>query len=95
MKLIKKQLQVDPLGKSNLSSKLAKTFSKATDNPRHFLIDLKSSDSSDNGEYNVYGANKEYLASEMKKLQAEMKRLAAKSIQSVKREKITNAVIFM
>ena len=60
-----------------------------------YLIDLKSSDEADNGEYAIYGMNKEYMALELKKHRAEIERLAARLTYSVLREKITNSVIFV
>ena len=60
-----------------------------------YLIDFESPNDSDNSEYAVYGANKEYLAAEVKKLRADIELLVARPIYSVLKETITHSVIFM
>lgn len=60
-----------------------------------YLETVDPHDHSDDGEYAIYGANKEYLAAEVKKLREEMERLAERPIYSVLKEKITHSVIFM
>ena len=51
--------------------------------------------SSDNEEYAIYGATAEYLASEMKKHKAEIERLAARSNNSVFKDKIHYSVTYL
>ena len=60
-----------------------------------YLETVDPHDHSDDGEYAIYGANKEYLAAEVKKLRAEIELLVARPIYSVLEKTITHSVIFM